>query len=333
MEFGDGVTSFVDDEGLSGRSGGSNVCVMNLSPRGTKYWTPSCDKASQPYVGQRFSKLDDGVDFYVQYACMVGFDVRRSTETKDRMGNVLRKYLVCSREGFKQPAKDACLVGEGVGDGSISPKRQRVTNRVGCNAKIILKRMGDGRYSVFSFEIRHTHSLCSELAKPFMRVNRKLSVGHQSFVANCARANIGPIKSFKLYKQMVGDFVNVGATGVDFQNFKRDLMVYISGGDAQLIVEKFLHKKELWSTFCFDYDVDEYDQLSRVFWADPAARRNFASFGDVVSFDATYKTNRYNLVFVPFTGMDNHKKSVTFASGLIAKEDVDSYVWLLGNFK
>jgi len=31
--------------------------------------------------------------------------------------------------------------------------------------------------------------------------------------------------------------------------------------------------------------------------------------------------------------MDNHKKSVTFAAGLIAKEDVDSYVWLLDNFK
>ncbi|XP_031095102.1 protein FAR1-RELATED SEQUENCE 5-like [Ipomoea triloba] len=271
MEFGDGAASFCDDEGLSSRSGTSNDCVMNLSPRGKKYWIPSCDKDSQPYVGQRFSKLDDGVDFYVQYACTVGFDVRRSTETKDRMGNVLRKYLVCSREGFKQPAKDVCPVGEGVGDSSISPKRRRVTNRVGCNAKIILKLMGDGRYSVFSVEIRHTHSLCSELAKPFMRVNRKLSMGHQSFVANCARANIGPIKSFKLYKQMVGDFVDVGATGVDFQNFKQDLMAWHA---------------------C-----------------------------------------RYNLVFVPFTGMDNHKKSVTFAAGLIAKEDIDSYVWLLDNFK
>ncbi|XP_019184816.1 PREDICTED: protein FAR1-RELATED SEQUENCE 5-like [Ipomoea nil] len=166
-----------------------------------------------------------------------------------------------------------------------------------------------------------------------MRINRKLDLGHQIFVANCAKANIGSIKSWKLYRQMVGDYTDVGATGVDFQNFKRDLMAYIRGGDAQLITEKFLHKKELWSSFFFDYDVDEYDQLSRVFWADPVARRNFACFGDVVSFDATYRTNRYKLVFVPFTGIDNHKKSVTFAAGLIAKEDVESYVWLLDNFK
>ncbi|XP_031101913.1 protein FAR1-RELATED SEQUENCE 5-like [Ipomoea triloba] len=66
MEFVDGAASVCDDEGLSGGIGGSNECVMNLSPRGTKYWIPICDKASQPFVGQRFSKLDDGVDFYVR---------------------------------------------------------------------------------------------------------------------------------------------------------------------------------------------------------------------------------------------------------------------------
>ncbi|XP_031108430.1 protein FAR1-RELATED SEQUENCE 5-like [Ipomoea triloba] len=247
---------------------------------------------------------------------------------KDREGKVLSKYLVCSRQGFKQPTKEVCPIEDGVDGTSISPKRRRVTNRVCCNAKIIFKFMGDGGYSVFSLEVRHTHCLCSEASKSFMRVNRKLNLGHQSFVANCARANIGPIKSFKLYKQMEEEYADVGATRVDFQNFKRDLMAYISGGDAQLIVEKFLHKKELWSTFFFDYDADEYNQPSRVFWANPVTQQNFACFGDVVSFDATY-----NLIFVPFTGMDNHKKSVTFATGLIAKKNIDSYVWLLDNFK
>ncbi|XP_019172923.1 PREDICTED: protein FAR1-RELATED SEQUENCE 5-like [Ipomoea nil] len=306
---------------------------MDISPGKTNYWVPVCDNAIKPFVGQWFSKLDDGVEFYIRYARTVGFNVRRGSDSKNSCGEVLRKYLLCSREGFKQPAKELCSGGDVVNDPSISKKRRRVTNRVGCNAKIIFKLKGYGGYSVFYLEERHTHCLYSEASKPFMRINRKLDLGHQIFVANCAKANIGSIKSWKLYRKMVGDYTDVGATGVDFQNFKRDLMAYIRGGDAQLIVEKFLHKKELWSSFFFDYDVDEYDQLSRVFWADPVARRNFACFGDVVSFDATYRTNMYKLVFVPFTGIDNHKKSVTFAAGLIAKKDVESYVWLLDNFK
>lgn len=39
------------------------------------------------------------------------------------------------------------------------------------------------------------------------------------------------------------------------------------------------------------------------------------------------------MVFVPFTGINNHKKSITLAAGLISKEDTTSYVWLLKCFK
>ncbi|KAL9676522.1 hypothetical protein QQ045_004736 [Rhodiola kirilowii] len=41
----------------------------------------------------------------------------------------------------------------------------------------------------------------------------------------------------------------------------------------------------------------------------------------------------YNLVFVPFTGVDNQLRSVPLAAGLISIEDVDSYLWLLTCFK
>ncbi|KAL9690384.1 hypothetical protein QQ045_010782 [Rhodiola kirilowii] len=84
---------------------------------------------------------------------------------------------------------------------------------------------------------------------------------------------------------------------------------------------------------CLVDDIDEHGSLSRLFWADHVARGDCIIFGDVVSFDATYRTNKYNLVFVPFTGVDNHHRSVTLAAGLISKEDVESYTWLLTCFK
>lgn len=42
---------------------------------------------------------------------------------------------------------------------------------------------------------------------------------------------------------------------------------------------------------------------------------------------------RYKLVFFLFTDVDNHKRCVVFGAGLLAKEDMPSYVWLLNNFK
>ncbi|GKA86370.1 protein FAR1-related sequence 5 [Tanacetum coccineum] len=55
-------------------------------------------------------------------------------------------------------------------------------------------------------------------------------------------------------------------------------------------------------------------------------------FGDVVSFDATFKTNKYKMVFVPFTAIDNHRKYVTVVAGLLKNETTKSYIWLLKAF-
>nr|KAJ0187546.1 hypothetical protein LSAT_V11C900505120 [Lactuca sativa] len=38
------------------------------------------------------------------------------------------------------------------------------------------------------------------------------------------------------------------------------------------------------------------------------------------------------MVFVPFTGIDNHKKCVTFGAGLLSREDGSSYSWMLREF-
>lgn len=39
------------------------------------------------------------------------------------------------------------------------------------------------------------------------------------------------------------------------------------------------------------------------------------------------------MVFVPFTGIDNHNRCVTFGAGLLSNESIESYKWLLQKFK
>ena len=55
-------------------------------------------------------------------------------------------------------------------------------------------------------------------------------------------------------------------------------------------------------------------------------------FGDMLSFDNTYHTNRYDLVLGLFTGVDHHGKCVTFATSLLAHEDKDSFIWVFDQF-
>lgn len=38
------------------------------------------------------------------------------------------------------------------------------------------------------------------------------------------------------------------------------------------------------------------------------------------------------MIFVPFTGIDNHQRCVTFGAALIAQETEEYYTWLLHSF-
>ncbi|CAA0830011.1 Far-red impaired responsive (FAR1) family protein, partial [Striga hermonthica] len=108
---------------------------ISITPGGTRYWTPHCDDPLKPYKGQKFQTLDDAVIFYKAYAYAVGFDVRQSTLIKSRDNKtILWKYLVCSREGYK---RNAHVDHSNPPDGHI--RRRRVSNRVGCVARIVLR--------------------------------------------------------------------------------------------------------------------------------------------------------------------------------------------------
>ncbi|CAH9129728.1 unnamed protein product [Cuscuta epithymum] len=119
--------------------------------------------------------------------------------------------------------------------GASSPtKRCRVSNRIGCKVRISFNFCGRRGYSIFGFEERHNHPMSSDLVKPILKVNRSLDIGHQKFILNCAKANISTMKCYKLFKDSVRGYSNIGAMSVDFKIFKKDLKTYIAGVDAQM---------------------------------------------------------------------------------------------------
>ncbi|KAL3646814.1 hypothetical protein CASFOL_009358 [Castilleja foliolosa] len=317
-----------ENNGLTPSQTGDNFKIV-YSPGSTKYYVPICNPAVKPFINQRFANLKLAIEFYRTYAANSGFDSRLGTTKHAPDGSIMWKYVLCNRQGEKktnQPSGSS-----EVPDGKL--KKRRVTVRQGCNAHIALRISSGGTYVVKHFEEQHTHELCSERYRMFMRNNRNMDAGHQQFLMNCAKVNVGATKSYRMYKEAVGGYENIGCTSVEFKNFSRDLRAFVSGVDAQILTENLFKKRETSPAFYFAFDVDEKDQLSRLFWADPICRRNFAAFGDIVSLDATYSMNRYNLVFTPFTGIDNHKRIVTFGAGLLSREDVDSYAWLLEKFE
>jgi hypothetical protein len=117
------------------------------------------------------------------------------------------------------------------------------------------------------------------------------------------------------------------------ENYYRDLRSKIKDADAQMFVGQLERKKEVNPAFFYDFMVNEEGRLIRVFWADATCRKNYSLFGDVLSVDATYTTNQYDMKFVPFTGVNHHLQSIFLGAAFMSDEKIESYVWLFQIFR
>ncbi|KAK9689952.1 hypothetical protein RND81_09G093800 [Saponaria officinalis] len=278
-----------------------------------------------------FDKLEDGIQFYRIYAIACGFDIRKSTQRRFRDNIIRTKIILCHREGFGESKKLKKLVN--TESAETSKKKERVTTikRFGCTSmiKFVFK---SGKYVICEFREGHNHPLMLVKNREFQKLSRNLTLYHKQTIINHSKINIGASKTYRICKEVANGYENVGASLLDFKNIQREVKQFIGDADAEMFInnlEKLVQSKK---GFQYAYHVDEGRNLCRVFWTDAHGKSAYLAFGDGVSFDPTYGTNKYCMVFTPFTGIDNHKKSVTFACALLSKEDEESFVWVFQKF-
>jgi hypothetical protein len=132
-----------------------------------------------------------------------------------------------------------------------------------------------------------------------------------------------------------GGFDKVRCTAKDMYNYcyKYKQETIVDGdGDAETVISHMKARYEWDADFFFKYLADEQGHLNGLFWSDAQSRLDYEAFGDVLVFDSTYQTNRYNLPFVPFVGLNQHRSTVIFGCGIISRETTQAYGWLLKTF-
>lgn len=251
---------------------------------------PSVSSSLIPVEGMVFPSLDASLDFYKTYARNGGFSVRKGTQV-EKNGIIKYKYYVCSREGFKiSTTSDHLLF---VNDNTKPKKKKnRPSIRIGCQAQIGFISDDGQSYKVFRFVEEHNHSFISQEDMQFVPSSRNLSIMKQKRICSLSTLNLGPVKSFHIMRTEYGGFEEVGATAVDCKNFKRDLKCFIGEYDAEMIVQRLTDKKDYLPDFSFEFTADDKGCLTGLFWADEVSKMNYETFGDVISFDATFKTNK-----------------------------------------
>ncbi|KAJ9565886.1 LOW QUALITY PROTEIN: hypothetical protein OSB04_001852 [Centaurea solstitialis] len=250
------------------------------------------------------------------------------TQTTFNDKSVRIKYLVCHKHGV--PNKRS------VDSINVSEKQKVLRNTnfkvTGSEAQVRFCRVdGTSLYKLYYFHPNHNHPLYDENDKMLSRNRRQLKFSDKRLIYRAGNVNIGESKAHQIQVCLKGGYEEVGSSRMDYKNFKRDFDSFVGDGDVQMVINLFNERVVNGTNFAFEYKVSN-GKLEGLFWADELSRFNYKEFGHVISFDATYRSNKHCMVFVPFLAIDNNRHSVVVGSGILCDEKCPSYTWLLEAF-
>ncbi|KAG2726407.1 hypothetical protein I3760_01G111200 [Carya illinoinensis] len=183
---------------------------------------------------------------------------------------------------------------------SSNPANPRPTGKTDCKTRINALRI-EGKMRLTTVNNAHNHVISPQKSR-FFRCNREVS---ETVKRVLDTNDLAGIRMNKSYGSLV---VGAGGAGALRDYFMR--MQFKNNGFFALM------------------DLDDDGRLKNVFWADPRSRVAYKYFGDVVTFDTTYLTNRYGMPFAPFVGVNHHGQSILLGAGLISSEDTTTFTWL-----
>nr|KAJ0219584.1 hypothetical protein LSAT_V11C300142720 [Lactuca sativa] len=268
-------------------------CKQFIGADGSLFWIPEVKASWIPTLGSIFKDIKDAIKWYKGYALRYGFDIRKSTERK-KSGITTSKYFICNRGGLPNTSTL-----DTISDDHNKQLRNSNCKRTNCKAFVAFKVIPhSSEVYLWRFEQQHNHKLINQDCMHLSRAKCQLNVVDQAFIHKLSSAKVGATTAYRLMCVIKGGCEFVDGLEIDWKNFTRDINCHIGGTDANLLITKLQNRKENVTNFTYEYRCDK----------------------------------KYCMVFVPFTGIDNHKRCVTFGAGLLCREDTNSYIWLLQSF-
>ncbi|XP_022844850.1 protein FAR1-RELATED SEQUENCE 5-like [Olea europaea var. sylvestris] len=268
-----------------------------------------------PEVGMTFKDEKELFDFYKQYAYSIGFPVRKRNSKKGDDGTVRFVTFTCSREGRRSSNTNSAL-------------RPQPTSQTDCKARISASADCNGTWRINTVNLQHNHKTSPSKSRLF-RCNRELSANVKRKLEMNDIAGIPLHKSFNSAVVEAGGYDNMTCIEKDCRNYIEQVRrLRLGEGDATALQSYFSQMQARCSGFYFAMDLDDESRLKNEFWADNRCRQAYKEFGDVVTFDTTYLTNKYDMPFAPFVGVNHHGQSTLLGCGLLSNENTSTFVWL-----
>ena len=262
--------------------------------------------------------------FWVSYGGQKGFEVRKRYLNKRKLyGKIRSCRFVCANEGHKLNDKRDHLI-----------KCPRAETRTDCQVRmgLILDRE-KGNCKVTELILEHNHALQLPQTSQLLVSQRKISELQGFEIETADDAGIRPKAAHELASIQVGGSLNLSYTLRDHKNYLRAKrqreMAY---GQAGSMLMYFQEKIAENPSFQYALQMDREEQIANIFWVDAKMLTDYAYFGDGVSFDTTFGTNKESRPFGVFVGFNHFRETVIFGAILMYDETFESFKWLFETF-
>ncbi|XP_020258519.1 protein FAR1-RELATED SEQUENCE 5-like [Asparagus officinalis] len=247
-----------------------------------------------------YTTENEWYEFYNSYANLKGFSIRRDKVRYDKNGNLYYRKFVCFKEGIRE------------------------TKHMDRADRTYKERLRD----------MHNHELAGPDEVPFLRSQQRVDDVQMEEIHMLAQCGIPKNKIMDFMEYRDGGYEKVGFIRKDIYNkWGKISRRIIEHGDAQTILNMMEQRKRKDVYFFYLNKTDDEGHLTHLFWADSQSRVDYEAFGDVLLFDSTYQTNKYAMPFIPFIGLNHHRRTIIFGCGVVCNETTASYIWLLKAFK
>ena len=280
-------------------------------------------------MGMTFISEEAAYVFYNNHAKEHGFGVRKGKVRRGKgplnLGEITIRTFFCHREGYRNKK---FLTMEG------RKRRLRAETRCGCPAHLTVKYEKNlGAWAVSSFDDGHNHVRARPDEVSFLWSHRKMKDSQRAEILSMVSCGLRKHQVMRTFIARYGHYGDVGFVRRDVYNMCcREKRKLIAKGDAATAIGILNARRKKDPDFFFEYKLDKKGRLKNLLWCDSQSRRDYQDYGDVVVFDSTYKMNKYSMPFIPFVGINNHRKTTVFACAVVSNERKSTYKWLLKTF-
>nr|TKW03388.1 hypothetical protein SEVIR_7G020600v2 [Setaria viridis] len=284
------------------------------------YFFPSPDEVEQarpPEVGMVFATLDDAQRFVNVYGQVTGFVVYKGRNYKHR-----KITLQCNKS---KKAKENEM---------RQRKRKRNTiERTGCPMRVTVK-LVEGRWEIMAVQNEHNHPLSSSPSLTrFFLSHKYMSEEEKNFSRILQESKIKPAKIMEVFWRLRRKFKNIPVQKMAVNNLEQsDRLMKIENTDIESTLEHVRRLQKEQPGFYYAIKTDGDNTVRSIFWTDAQARLDYALYGDFISFDTSYSTIEYNMLFALLIGMNGHGKATVFGWALLEDERAETFSWLFRTF-